>query len=631
MFRLFVQSLVSWNFNAINRKISRAFQTACVIDQRRYQLFLLATETADLHKKVEQYPPEFKCSPPLFSILVPVYNVDPEWLRRCLESVRGQTFPWFEICIADDGSALPALKVLLETYTSMDKRFKVAFRPSRGGISACTNTALDMAVGRYIILLDHDDELAPSALGELATVIAEDPHVDMLYSDEDLIGVNRCSPNFKPDWSPDYLESCMYVGHICCYRTSMAKAIGGFRSLYDGAQDYDFVLRFTDETERIRHIPRILYHWRVLPNSLALSSGAKDYSRVAGKKALEDHLKRIGSTDNVVELVPGCMSIEPGFCNRREDRDEGVRDSFDEKRAGHAGCMDKLFEEEDVRPPSSNPAGYCKIRVGPALAKDLSLSFIVDGTQSTEWIESWFRQFSQGLKNFARSVKIEIIFVAKPSLSLTDSFPRDSMTLTQVSPRANVAWAQVMNDAVKKAKGHFLVFLDSNLQWSDDDALLNLLGTADRPQVGAVGPKLVCPDENIFNAGITMHHGLPIPILAGYPMDMPGYAYSAIAKRTCLALSFNGLTTRKEVFDKVGGFAEPFEKELASIDYCLRLKGLSFRSVFVGRSRVYMRQMVKSVSEMDCSFFQSKWSSCQVRDPYYSERLQSVPANYTLP
>lgn len=231
-----------------------------------------------------------------FSIIMPVHDTPEKWLRAAIDSVIAQAWPHWELCICDDRSSKPRVRAILESYRRMDERIKLHFRPTNGHISQASNDALAMATSEYICLLDHDDILAPDALLEFARALHERPELDMIYSDEDKITTSglRYDPFFKPDWSPELLESGMYVRHFCCYKTTIAREIGGFRGGFDGAQDYDFALRFSERAGAIGHVRKILYHWRALPNSTATSIDRKNYVVEAGRRALADRFEREG-------------------------------------------------------------------------------------------------------------------------------------------------------------------------------------------------------------------------------------------------------------------------------------------------------------------------------------------------
>ena len=241
---------------------------------------------------------------PKVAILMPVYNIDEKWLRKCIDSVRGQMYQDWELCIVDDHSPSPHIKIVLDHYSKLDSRIRVVYRTENGHISVASNDALEMATGEFCILLDHDDELSEDAVYSVAREIVEDPNVAMIYSDEDMIDDkgHRFDLKFKPDFSRDLLLSINLVTHLSAYRADLLRKVGGFRIGTEGSQDYDLALRVIDEisSSQIRHIPRVLYHWRAIPGSVALSGDEKPYAHDRARTAISDHLKRIGS-DAVVE------------------------------------------------------------------------------------------------------------------------------------------------------------------------------------------------------------------------------------------------------------------------------------------------------------------------------------------
>lgn len=242
-------------------------------------------------------------SRPKFSIVMPVRDTPERWLRKAIDSVVAQAYDNWELCICDDNSGAPHVAVVLDAYRRADPRIRVVTRRTNGHIARASNDAMALMSGQFMCLLDHDDELAPNALFEFAKALNDDATVDLLYSDEDLISIDdvRYEPILKPDWSPENLESYMYLGHLTCYRVDLARRIGGFRPEYSGAQDYDFALRYTERAQNIRHVAKILYHWRAVPGSVAVSIDQKDYVISAARRALEDRLVRGGEGGSVVE------------------------------------------------------------------------------------------------------------------------------------------------------------------------------------------------------------------------------------------------------------------------------------------------------------------------------------------
>lgn len=250
---------------------------------------------------------------PKISVILPVYNIDEIWLSECVDSVRRQVYPNWELCVADDASTKPHIRPFLEKLAAAEPRIKVAFREENGHISAASNSALELATGEFCVLLDHDDELAEDALYYVAAELNKFPDARMIFSDEDVIDTqgNRTDPKFKPDFSYDLMLSLNMVTHLSCYRTELLRAIGGFRLGLEGSQDYDLALRVIERIspQEIRHIPRILYHWRAVETSVAASRGAKPYAFEKARVAIADHLKRKGVEADVIEAADGLNRV----------------------------------------------------------------------------------------------------------------------------------------------------------------------------------------------------------------------------------------------------------------------------------------------------------------------------------
>jgi GT2 family glycosyltransferase len=267
-------------------------------ERRRYQSWVRSNTLTDLMRSEIRQAISKLESKPLISIILPVFNVDERWLRRCLDSVLGQLYPNWELCIADDHSTAAHIRPILNEFAQKDGRIKVMFRDANGHISAASNSALGLATGDFAVLLDHDDELSEDALYWVANEVAHFPDVMMIYSDEDKIDERgkRSQPAFKPDWSPDLFNSLNLVTHLSAYKTSLLREIGGFRTGFEGSQDYDLALRVIEKISEneIRHIPRILYHWRAIPGSVAQSGGEKPYAHERARIAIREHLARCG-------------------------------------------------------------------------------------------------------------------------------------------------------------------------------------------------------------------------------------------------------------------------------------------------------------------------------------------------
>lgn len=248
---------------------------------------------------------------PLVSLLTPAYQTPPAVLRACIDSVQAQSYPHWELCLVDDGSPGPDVRRIVEDAARADSRIRFQRLEPNGGIARATNAALALATGEYVGFLDHDDELAPHALAEVVSHLSAHPDTEVLYTDEDKIdtGGRRFNPYFKPDWSPDLLRAVNYICHFVVVRASLARAVEGIRTGFEGAQDHDFLLRLMERTPRFAHLPRVLYHWRAMPGSTSLDSSAKPAASDAGRRAVVDHLRRMGEEGRVEVRAPGLYRV----------------------------------------------------------------------------------------------------------------------------------------------------------------------------------------------------------------------------------------------------------------------------------------------------------------------------------
>ncbi|MGC2238971.1 MAG: glycosyltransferase [Pyrinomonadaceae bacterium] len=276
-------------------------------EKKKYQRWIkihqiTENKRQEIRREIDSFPLK-----PKISVVMPVYDVDEKWLRLCIDSVLRQLYENWELCIADDASPSPHIKRVLNEYAAKDERIKVVFRAENGHISAASNSALELTDGEFVALLDHDDELAEDALFWAAKEINDFPDARMIYSDEDLIDERgrRHSPKFKPDWSLDLFYSLNLITHLSVYKTEILRKIGGFLVGAEGSQDYDLAMRVVEEISenQIRHIPKILYHWRAIRGSVAFSMDEKPYAHERAREALRSHLERIGKRAKVSQAV----------------------------------------------------------------------------------------------------------------------------------------------------------------------------------------------------------------------------------------------------------------------------------------------------------------------------------------
>ena len=557
------------------------------IDNGPYEMWMKlrdenAERTEEMDEKIRSMPRR-----PLFSVLVPVYNVEENWLRRCIESVLAQTYPYWELCIADDASPLPHIKKVLAEYEAKDSRIKVVYRAKNGHISVATNSALSIATGDFVCLMDNDDEIAPEALFEFAQLLDRCPDTDMIYSDEDKIDGSgrRFEPFFKPDWSPEYLETCMYTAHFACYRTEIARAIGGFRKGYEGSQDHDFVLRFTEQTEKIRHIPKVLYHWRTIPGSTASYSAAKNYAVEAGIKALKDRLVRLDASG----IVEARNSLPVYRCRRDVVGNPlvsivilsaGVRSDVNGKKTALiANCVKSINKKSTYR----------------------NYEILVINN----------RELDEGLKRVLSQENCKLI-------------PFDG----------HFDYARENNFGAKYARGEYLLFLNDDVEIISENWLEIMLGFCQRPGVGAVGARLYTNDKRIQHIGVSLDKsGMPSHLYYQYPGAITGYFYAVTGNRNCLAVTGAALMTKKTVFTEMNGFSEEFPINYNDVDYCLRLIESGKRVVYAADAELLhyeSQSRDEAVSTEEEAHFRRIWGSRTERDPFYSPNLDKKYLSYEI-
>lgn len=461
--------------------------------------------------------------PPRISVLMPVYNSPEKYLRLAIASVRRQSYPHWELCIADDASTAPHVRKVLHASASLDPRIKVVFRPTNGGISAASNAALELATGEYFALLDHDDELADDALFQMARAIVADPALDLVYGDEDKLDARgrHVEPLFKPDWLPESFLAYMYTHHLGVLRTSLAREVGGFRGEFDGYQDYDLLLRVAARGPRVKHIAEVLYHWRMLPGSTATAYGAKPDLAPVARRTLQAHL----------DSLPHAARIEPGPT---------------------AGTHRVRFPIQGQPRVSIILASACRPTVVGGQEAYLAGQCIRSIRGRTSW-SAW-----------------EVLLVHEPEV-MPESLARelDALGVRRQAGDAPFDWARAMNRGAEAATGEHLLFLHDDIEVITPDWIERLLEYSQLPAIGAVGGRLLNADGSIQQAGVVLEEGLPASVLAGFPADHPGPDSSNGLVHNCPAVSGACLMTRAELFKELQGFREAAGR-LSDIDYCLR-------------------------------------------------------------
>ncbi|MES2780722.1 MAG: glycosyltransferase [Bacteroidota bacterium] len=523
-------------------------------------------------------------SKPVFSIICPVYNVDEQWLVKAIESVRKQVYPYWELCIADDASTKPHIKPILEKYAGLDSRIKVTYRSSSGNISAASNSAMELATGTYIALLDNDDEITENALYENAVLINLHPDADVIYSDEDKIDEqnNHSDAWFKPDWSPEYLLSHMYVCHFSVYRKQLVDAVGGFRSAFDGAQDYDLCLRITEQTQAVYHIPKILYHWRTIASSTASNPLAKSYAYEAGRKAVEEHLHRT--------LGSGTVSFT---------------DYYGVYKVNHVLTAQPLVSI-----------------VIPSAGK----SATVKGTQ-IQLLENCLKSITQ--KSIYKN--IELIVVDGNDIDETIQQSCKEMGARFVHCTDPFNFSQRINMGVAESKGEYVLMLNDDTEIITPDWIEQLLGFAQQKDIGAVGAKLITEQHLVQHAGIILVDGAPGHIYYGIPDVGQGYFNALVSYKNYLAVTGACILVSKAKYLEVGLMDESFPVNFNDVDFCLKLHEKGYRNVYSSSVVLYHYESVtrvKGFKAEEMQQFVSKWEDYvpAQTDPYYSPVLVKYPA-----
>lgn len=503
---------------------------------------------------------------PLISILTAVHDPEPGFLAATLASVRRQTYGRWELCLVDDGSSDERVRRLIADAAD-DERVRVERSDAARGIAGATNAALELATGDYVALLDHDDTIEPDALETIVRILAERPETDVVYSDEDLFNTDgRLWLYLKPDWSPDLLRSNMYTCHLGVYRRALAVAVGGFRSEFDGSQDYDFMLRLSERTDRIVHLPRVLYHWRVHERSASWNPDAKPYAYEAARSALADHLRR---TETGAEAHHG---PEPG-----------------QYRVLHH--VDPATSVALVLPlPEASAA------TAPALRH-----------AADSWLAATHRSWQLVMAGGEEAL-------ALCSAALADTLPAER--LLTVPAGAATDRPALANLAARASGAEHVVLLESPVEALSPDWLRRLIGFAARPGIAAAGALTVTGDGRAEHGGVVVDDGLPLPLLHGAHAGEPS-APGVLRLSSNLSAVSGVVATARATFDALGGLDETLG-ELAEVDYCLRAREQGLRIVFVPDA-VLRHVGPLPVNDLDAlARFRARWRDRLDGDPYYN-------------
>jgi len=565
-------------------------------DKTSYQHWIEAYDTlsaddiAEMQRRLQSFAKR-----PLISVVMPVYNTELRWLRAAIESVGAQIYPDWELCISDDASTRPEVRDELLKYVSKDDRIRVFFRESNGGISANSNTALSLATGDFIALLDADDELSEHALFWVVDEILRHPGADLIYSDQDKLDEHgrRIDPYFKPDWNLALILSQNMFSHLGVFRRSLVNRAGGFRLGFEGSQDHDLVLRCAELTapEKIRHIPRVLYHWREVPGSTAPPEGikAKPYAWEAGARAIEEHLQRCGA---------------PGIVKRAQD----------------------LFYQVEYQLTQATP----------------KVSIVIPSAFSHDVVPRCI----EGLLKRTKYSNFEILLAVSESTAIAkqeylDSIRSDGRVRVLTYKDQPFNYSTTNNWAIRQASGSILCLLNDDVEVITPDWLDKLVARIQLPGVGAAGALLYYPNGTIQHAGVILGLGG----VAGHPyVNLPkesrSYFGRGALEQDLSCVTAACMVLRREAFESVSGFNEELAIAFNDVDLCIRLRKSGWRILWTPAVELCHHESVSvghhnSPERIDhfkreVNWMRERWGSILDNDPFYNPNLSLTSCNIDL-
>lgn len=551
-----------------------------------YEAYIPDEETLEKQRKKK-----FK-NPLLFSIVVPAYRTPGLFLRQMMDSLRNQTYENWELCIANGSPDDQEMGKILQEYTRRDSRIRVKNLSENLGISENTNAAFAMAGGDFVGLLDHDDLLAPNALFEVMSALEKNPNADVAYTDEDKVTTDLdeyFQPHLKPDFNLDLLRSNNYICHFFVVRRSIVEKTGGFRKEYDGAQDYDFIFRCVEQAEKVIHVPEILYHWRTHKASTADNPASKMYAFEAGRRAIEAHLERTG--------VKGTVSHTKDFGFYRVTYPvEGnplvsvIIPNKDEKETLKA-CIRSIFEKTT----------YDNYEI-----------IIVENNSTTDEIFACY-------KELAKDPRIRLLRWKK-----------------------EFNYSAINNFGASHAKGEYLLFLNNDVTVITPEWMSEMLGVCQRKEVGAVGVKLLYPDNTIQHAGCVVGiGGIAGHMFVDMPASRTGYLHKASLLQDMSAVTAACMMMKKSVFDQVGGFTEELSVAFNDVDLCLKTNQAGYLVVYDPYAMLYhMESKTRGAEDnkdkvrrfqTEIEYIRCHWLDIlRNGDPYYNKNLSLTKWNYSL-
>ena len=529
---------------------------------------------------------------PLISIAVPAYQTPVEFLKQMIESLISQTYTGWELCIANASPDNEEMQRVLADYSAKDVRVRFCSLKENLGIAENTNRAFAMAKGEFMGLLDHDDLLAPNALYEIVNTLQDHPQADALYTDEDKVTTDldeHFQPHLKPDFNLDLLRSNNYICHFFVVRKSIVEKAGGFRKEFDGAQDYDFIFRCTENAREVLHVPEILYHWRTHKASTADNPASKMYAFEAGKRAIEAHLERTG-TKGTVSHTQDLGFYRVKYPVQGEPLVSVIIPNKDEKETLQT-CLESLKKN----------TSYQNFEI-----------IIIENNSTTGEIFKYYKELS-------RDQQIHLLRWGK-----------------------EFNYSAINNFGVAHARGEYLLFLNNDVKSIEPDWMEEMLGVCQRPEVGGVGAKLIYPDNTIQHAGCVIGMGgIAGHMFVDMPADRTGYLHKASLLQDMSAVTAACLMMKKEVFEQAGGFTEELAVAFNDVDLCLKVRKNNHLIVYDPYAKLYhMESKTRGAEDSkekvrrfqtEIEYMRCHWMDILKNgDPYYNKNLSLTKWNYSL-
>ena len=527
---------------------------------------------------------------PLISILVPVYNTPEEFLKQMIQSVRKQTYGKWELCIANANPANETVTEILRISSTKDERIKVKDVPENEGIAQNTNAALAIATGDYIGLLDHDDLLTPDALYEVVKAINENDRPQVLYSDEDKVTMDlseHFQPHMKPDYNKDLLRSNNYITHFFVADRMLVEEVGGEDGQYNGAQDYDLILKCTERAKGIAHIPRILYHWRVHKASTADNPASKMYAFDAGKRAIEDHLKRCGE-------------------------------------------IGEVSHEKDL--------GFYRVKY--QVQGSPLISIIIPNKDQVESLDKCLKSIEKSSYKNYEIIIVENNSTEDATFAYYKKIESDKIRIVYWSDEFN--YSAINNFGVKHARGDYLLLLNNDVEVITTDWLEELTANCQRKDVGIVGTRLYYPDDTIQHAGIVIGiGGVAGALFVGMPRMFTGYLHKAAIQQDLSAVTAACMMVKRSVYEELGGLEEELKVAFNDVDFCLRARDKGYLVVYEPNVELYHFESKSRGTEdskekirrfqNEIEYMRSHWLELLKKgDPMYNPNLTLTKWDYSL-